>query len=517
MTSKTYDAIVIGSGLGGLTAGALFARAGNRVLILERNGNFGGAATTYQHGALTIEASLHEVSNPENPRDPKARILKALGISDDLEFIPVGDFYQVRGHLFEQPFSLPDGFEAAEQALASRFPDHSSAFHSFFEKIKAVQDGVAVVGEKHDSWWWFLHAPMLPLRLWPLIKDVRLSVTDVFTELFGDDEAPKIALAANLSYFADDPDSLWWLYYAMAQGDFLIKGGTYIKGGSGKLSARLVGVVEEERGSARSGRTVTEILLDGGKAVGVAHTASDGSDRREDYAPILFGNAAPTVLAKALPPDERDEFSKPYEDRKLSTSLFSLSLGLNQRPREFGMTHYSTMLIPPWVNSLSDYSRSPALLAEPPAGKMPVMAVVDYSAIDSGLNPNGPHQVTIVGADRVANWEAHEKEAYREKCDAWIAAIVKNVDQTFPGFADAVVEREMATALTMQRYLNTPRGAIYGFAQEPPKGRPTIGTEKAVKTTIPGLWLASSFGGIGSFTGAMMTGALAAQSALKTS
>jgi phytoene dehydrogenase-like protein len=44
-----YDAIVIGSGLGGLTAGALYTRAGHRVLLLERNRNFGGAATTYLH------------------------------------------------------------------------------------------------------------------------------------------------------------------------------------------------------------------------------------------------------------------------------------------------------------------------------------------------------------------------------------------------------------------------------------------------------------------------------------
>ncbi len=42
-----YDAIVIGSGLGGLTASALFTHAGHRVLVIEQNDTFGGAATTY--------------------------------------------------------------------------------------------------------------------------------------------------------------------------------------------------------------------------------------------------------------------------------------------------------------------------------------------------------------------------------------------------------------------------------------------------------------------------------------
>jgi 2-polyprenyl-6-methoxyphenol hydroxylase-like FAD-dependent oxidoreductase len=68
--SRQFDAIAIGSGLGGLTAAALFARAGNKVLVLERNHGFGGAATVYRHGQLAIEASLHEidVSMPPIPR-----------------------------------------------------------------------------------------------------------------------------------------------------------------------------------------------------------------------------------------------------------------------------------------------------------------------------------------------------------------------------------------------------------------------------------------------------------------
>jgi phytoene dehydrogenase-like protein len=514
--AQTYDAIVIGSGLGGLTAGALYARAGYRVLILERNAHFGGAATTYQHGPLTIEASLHETTDPHDPRDPKARIFRALGILDALDFVPVGDFYQVRGHLFEPPFSLPHGFDAARHALASRFPSHRMAFRRLFERIEAVQGGLALVGEQHDSWWWFLRAPRLPLKLWPLVRDVRLSLSEVFDELFGNDEVPKIALAANLGYYADDPCRLWWLYYAIAQGGYLAGGGAYSRGGSRTLSTRLVDVVEEEGGAAHSGRTVTDILLnDDGHAAGVAHTAADGSDPQEDRAPVLFGNAAPTVLADALPPAARDGFLRRYEGRKPSISLFLAALGLDRRPSEIGFTHYSTVLIPEWMNSLTDYSRNATLLSGPPSAGLPAMGVVNYSAIESGLNPGAPHLVSVVGVDRVANWEALDEQAYQQKRDEWLGAIIAEIDRTFSGFAKAVVQQEMATAMTMRRYLNTPEGALYGFAPEPPAGIPRIGTEKAVTTIVPGLWLASSFGGFGGFTGAMMTGALAARAALK--
>ena len=93
--SRQFDAIVIGSGLGGLTAGALYARAGHRVLVIERNQNFGGAATVYRHGALAIEASLHEIDGLD-PKDPKAPILQSLGLDRDVPFVDVGDLHEVR-------------------------------------------------------------------------------------------------------------------------------------------------------------------------------------------------------------------------------------------------------------------------------------------------------------------------------------------------------------------------------------------------------------------------------------
>ena len=82
--SRQFDAIVIGSGLGGLTAAALYARSGHRVLVIERNENFGGAATVYRHGALAIEASLHEIDGLD-PNDPKAPILGAFHDLVDFE------------------------------------------------------------------------------------------------------------------------------------------------------------------------------------------------------------------------------------------------------------------------------------------------------------------------------------------------------------------------------------------------------------------------------------------------
>ena len=97
-----YNAIVVGSGLGGLTAGALFAHAWHRVLVLERNDTFGGAATIYHRGAMTIEASLHETADPQATADLKREIFEALDLYHDIELVPVGVFQEVRCPLYRR-------------------------------------------------------------------------------------------------------------------------------------------------------------------------------------------------------------------------------------------------------------------------------------------------------------------------------------------------------------------------------------------------------------------------------
>ena len=512
--SREYDAIVIGSGLGGLTAGALYARAGHRVLLLERNHSFGGAASVYQHGHLTIEASLHETTDPHNPHDPKYQIFQALDILDDIEFVPIDNFFEVRGAALGKPFVLPHGIEQIQAALLERFPHQVDGIRKFFHKLKSVSQAMSMLNEKHSGLWWFLHAPSLPLSLWPLLKDMKKNLSEVFQDLFGDDETIKLALAANLGYYADDPDKLWWLFYATAQGGFMTGGGYYIRGGSQALSDCLVKVIIEENGCAEAGHQVTRILLDdNGQIRGVEHQDADGQDTQTDYAPVIFGNAAPHLLAQMLPEPQGTDFFKPYEDKPLSLSLFSVSLGVNKHPAEFGVSSYSTILVPEWMTSLQDIKHNANLLSEAPGQRMPSMGMVDYSRINTGLNSKPPYLVSLVGLDQTSNWAHLSKDAYHQKRDQWLDALINTVDKAYPGIAKAIVQKEMATALTMRDYLNTPNGALYGFAPQPPTSW-NMAHFRSPKTPIDNLWLASSFAGAGGFTGAMMGGATAARMAL---
>src|ERR1700753_1758378 len=92
-----FDVAIIGAGLGGLTTGAILARAGLKVLVVEKSNSVGGAASSYKVGDLFVEGSLHETSDPHDPRDPKHEPLKRAGVLDAVKWIPAGAFYEARG------------------------------------------------------------------------------------------------------------------------------------------------------------------------------------------------------------------------------------------------------------------------------------------------------------------------------------------------------------------------------------------------------------------------------------
>src|SRR3981189_2241796 len=131
-----YDVVVIGAGLGGLTAGAILARAGRKVLVVERSNSVGGAASSYKSGDLFVEGSLHETSDPHHPFDPKHDVLTRAGVIDAVKWIPAGELYEVRGGPLDRPFVMPDNFDAARHALAERFPAASDDLQHPAEEVE---------------------------------------------------------------------------------------------------------------------------------------------------------------------------------------------------------------------------------------------------------------------------------------------------------------------------------------------------------------------------------------------
>ncbi len=406
-----YDVVVIGAGLGGLTAGAILARAGRKVLVIERSNSVGGAASSYKSGDLFVEGSLHETSDPHDPRDPKHSVLTRAGVIDAVKWIPSGDFYEARGGPLGRPFVLPDNFDAARRALTERFPEAGAGIHQLLGEMERLASAIGTLSQGRDAFRNPRQAIGALLKLLPAIRDWRLSLSQKLDRIFGDNEAVKCALAANLSYYHDDPATLWWIFFAMAQGSYLLSGGRFVQGGSQRLSSALARAVRVAGGDVLVRRIVSGVALDQqGRASAVTHTARDGSDPQVVEGSRIISNAAPAALATLMPAAAAEKLTESYT---------------RQTP-------------------------------------------VDYAAIDSGV-PAPPYVLLICGPDLLSNWDSSDMDAYREKRGRWQAAIVSHLDSHFPGLASSVVASSFNSALSVRQYLNAPDGAVYGFAPTPPR------------------------------------------------
>ena len=273
-------------------------------MLIERNNHVGGAASTYKVGNLVVEASLHETSDPRDPIDPKHHVLARLGVLDKVEWVPTGAVYEVRGGPVGEPFVLPEGFTQARHAFGERFPSAKAAIGSVLGEMERIATGLGTLRQggvfRNPAKGFAALA-----RLGPLVKGWRLSLTERFDRAFGDDEAVKCALAANLAYYHDDPATLWWILFAVAQGGYLASGGRYIRGGSQRLSHALARTLKSAGGDVLLGRLVTKIAVDGeGRPSGVVHEHPEGGDwvaprldRRDDH----LGKPA-AGAAQLLPP-----------------------------------------------------------------------------------------------------------------------------------------------------------------------------------------------------------------------
>jgi phytoene dehydrogenase-like protein len=509
-SDPSWDAIVIGSGLGGLTAAAAMANRGKRVLVLETHASFGGAATVYRHGALNIEASLHETDGDTvfGAHGPFAR----LGLTNSLEPIATDIFYEARGATLPT-ICVPHGLDAAHESLASAMPRSRRALKTFFKEAQRLHRSFHDLEELGARGPVVLAGLILSGRLFELLIGSRRTLQQRLEAIFGEDENPKFVLGAPIAYFDDDPRKLSHLLYLGVWTRYVEAGSYYFKGGSSALTAVLVKHVQDRSGTVQSLSKVDSIVVDANQcASGVTYTDSAGTSH-EARAPIVLGNAAPSAITNMLPAGSRSVFAKQYERFEPSISLFAVSLGLTRPAAHFGVSAYSTFVYPDSMTRFADFAKAAAVFGAAPAQHMPPYALADYGRLAAGLlRPHDLHSLSITGVDRLAWWQGLDETTERTRREQWIDALVADLDRRYPGLQGAVAQREIATSRTMHKWLGTPVGEVYGFRPTPAR---LFSRPPTAATPIPGLWLSSAYTVSGGYAGAMQGGLMAADAAMK--
>jgi phytoene dehydrogenase-like protein len=474
-----YDVIIIGSGLGGLTAGAKLAREGRKVLLVEQHNRPGGCATTFRRGDFTFEVGLHEMDGP-SARDMKTRIFNDLDVSGKVEFVRVPEFYRFINDRYSVTVSHDP--QVTIKTLTDLFPGETVGLAAFFDQI--------LNPKKRSSG-----------------NDFQDKSVGEFLDSIIHNEDLKFILLGNLGYFHDDPYSLSLAYYSIAQGSYFTNGASFIKGGSQMLSDHLAGFIRTHEGEVALNHIVTGIITDGARATGARFKKKNSSTSEyiEAYADEIVANNAIPNLCDLLPIDLGKALRKELGELRPGASLFTLYLGFNRSLKETGHSDYSTFIFDGSVKSQADILKN-----NHDDFKKRSFTFTDYSQIDSGLAPAGKSVAEVCCIDYPEDWEKLDKKDYDLKKENVCRAFIERLEKIIPGISNIIEYYEAGTSLTVRRYTLNPGGAVYGFAQTP--GRKFIDSFK----NIENLHFASAWGRTGGgFSGVIMGGYLCALNILR--
>ena len=463
-----YDVIIIGSGLGGLTAGAKLSREGKKVLLIEQHDRPGGYATTFHRGDFTFEVGLHEMDGPVTG-DIKTRIFNDLDVFRSVEFLPVPEFYRfVNGRI---DVVVPHNPVIAAERLSGLFPEEENGIKSFFDRITKPVRKASGIG-----------------------PDVSIGE---FLDTIIKNEDLKLVLLGNLGYFHDDPYSLSLAYYSSAQGSYFAGGATYIRGGSQRLSDHLSGFISDHGGEVLLNHIVTGIMTENNKVTGVSFRRKNSSGKIDiALADEIIANTAMPNVAELLPESCGKALTNELKAQKTGASLLTIYLGFNKPLLDMGSNYYSTSVFDESIvsqrdicgNNSGDYQSRSFIFA-------------DYSQIDSRLAPAGKSVGAICCIDYLKNWEGLDRKEYAARKVKIAELFIKKLDELIPGTGAIVESYEVGTPSTLKRYTLNPGGAVYGFAQLP--------SRKIIDTSVlpENLHIASAWGKTGGgFSGAIYSG-----------
>ncbi|MBT6836971.1 MAG: NAD(P)/FAD-dependent oxidoreductase, partial [Bacteroidetes bacterium] len=266
----TYDVIIIGAGLGGLTAGAKLSKEGKKVLLVEQHTLPGGCATTFKRKDYLFEVGLHEMDGLHQ-RDLKTKIFRDLDVFEHVEFLRVPEFY--RFVYKDYDITIPHDVEEAKAVLNTNFPDEKEGIDAYFHQLLNAREIIKNSKEEKEQ--------NLGEFLDSIIRNEDL----------------KLALLGNLGYFHDDPYTLSLSYYSVAQGSYYAGGGNFIKGGSQKLSDYLVEFIRGNGGEVILNHLVTEIIIENDKAVGISYKNNKTNEVYSAHGEHIISNASIPYVA----------------------------------------------------------------------------------------------------------------------------------------------------------------------------------------------------------------------------
>ncbi len=480
---------IIGAGLGGLTAGALLAKKGYKVTILEQHYVVGGSATAFKRKGYTCEVGLHEMDGLYTD-DNKKKIFETLGVYDNIEFEQVPEFFRTKMESLD--FVMPETSKEAIVALSKQYPDQTKNIKEYFEVIeKITKEFKGVIKIK---WWQKL---LFPLIFPTFLKYHKMSTKEAMDNIF-DNEELKMLLNSNINYYHDSIDSFSFLYHAIGQHSYFTGGGWFIKGGSQQLSNYLAKVIMDNDGELIKSANVTKISdKENGKIITYNHKKSI----KELAVDLIISNASPMQTYKLANVNYQAEKSI------IGNSLLTVYIGFKDNLKSiYGKRSYSNFYFK-GVYDINSYQNN---LKKDITERGFIF--VDYSQIDSQLTSEDKSFGVFCSVDYLKDWEHLSEEEYKQKKEMLANKYFDELEKDYPNIRNHVAFYEVGTAKTMQRYLKTENGTAYGFAPTTEQflQKPKVKSDLIKNLYFTGAWVIG-----GGFSPAISSGGLCSKSVIK--
>ena len=451
------DVIVIGSGMGGLSAALGLARAGHKVLVCERNSVPGGNCSSFRVGEYTFDLAVHQLTGIDE-RGSCAQVLDAYEIKDRLKFFRIDPFVTLI--LPDREIPLPGNYAGLEKIMLERFPESKKDIRRILKTILSWRQDILITArifqgkqavkdsnyEKIDllkklsypftGLFWFLNSRRTADSFFRILTKNK-NVADLF--------------AACWPYLGLPPDRASALWLTSCMSGVYGEHTYYPQGNSQKIADVFVGAIEENQGKVLLNAGVKKIIVKNNKAEGVVL-----ENGKKIFARIVVSNADATqTFTKLIDPDKVPrKYLRKISKLEPSLGPFKVYLGLDFDVAQNGMDKHEYF----FFESL-DYTQCFEDLKK---GRISCLSAYSPGYLEPGLAPKG-HSTLILTV--FFPWQT--KRDWRSAKEQIAEEMIKLAEKKVKNLSKHIVVKKIFTPQDLNDFSLSYRGAMYGWANAP--------------------------------------------------
>jgi prolycopene isomerase len=497
----TTDVVIVGGGLGGLSAARHLQERGYDVVVLEHHTKPGGYAHFFRSSGYRFEVALHALDGL-GPGGWAKPMFETLNISETIDFNQLDPFYTVSFPDFDLVVSTD--IDEYIDVVADVLPDERDGLRALFDAITRIGHDVGRLTMDRRSG--IKVNQMQMLERYPDMAMAFASNWEAFVSQYLTSQEAKAVVTTLWGYLGLPPSTLSAGQFALTLLSYFSAGAWYPTGGSGAMSFAIADAIEDAGGSVILRNTVTSIVPDGPQSVTV--TTDKGLVVQ---AKAVVSNASPASTAELLPEGTVDDhWMGRIESDAPALATFTVHLGVGRDLAAEGWDHHEFF-------EMSGYdieAEYEAIISGDFAHAG--MIISNYSVIDPGCAPEGKSVIVLTA---LAPWDHNDvwgtggdidgyqdNPRYIAAKEAVAAILIDRAAQRIPHLKESIEVMLIGTPLTNARYMLQPQGSIYGREQTVANMMNRAGSS----TPVPNLFLAGAWIGGGGMTAAVASGRSAA-------